>query len=147
MTLLKFIHDTISQPLATSPKLNKTLVLDENIQWLTERHFPVTRQPAEGAKGTSKNLQSMLCPKHQNKERSTSKDCSHLQNISIWAWISYWWLFWDLSHCFRLLTVNVVTFFNVCVLLVTNVYNIYKSCQPRNASKKFSQHFLTKTYQ
>ena len=61
-----------------------------------------------------KNLQGMLCTKHQNKERSTSKDCLHLQTMPIWAWTSYWWLSWDLPYCFRLLTVNSVTFFQ-CV--------------------------------
>ena len=40
----------LSQLLATSPKLNQTLVPDETIQQLTRRHFPITRQPAEGTK-------------------------------------------------------------------------------------------------
>ena len=50
MTFLKFMHETILHLLATSPKLNKTLVLDDNIHQLNGKHFPVTRQPAGDTK-------------------------------------------------------------------------------------------------
>ena len=116
MTLLKFMHDTISQLLATSPKLNKTLVLDDNIHWLTERHFPSTRQFAEGAKDKGPSKICRVCYAKNIKTKKVQpvkiahicKPCPSETGLHIDDCFEIYHI-----YCLRLLTINFVTFFNV----------------------------------